>query len=180
MKRLLMITLSATLLAGCFDDLTDIKAYMKKVEVDTPAGIAPIPEVKEFAHVKYAGSTMRSPFAKPKAEAIQDKMAQMQDCLQPQRQRQKEPLEKYALTNLRMKGTMGYDKDPWALVEAASDGSLHRVSIGNFMGLFHGRITAVLDDQVQLLELVPDGTGCWKERETMVNMSESEDAQGDS
>ncbi len=180
MKRLLMITLSATLLGGCFDDLTDIKAYMKKVEVDTPPGIAPIPEVKEFAHVKYAGATMRSPFAKPKAEAIQDKLAQMQDCLQPDRQRQKEPLEKYALTNLRMKGTMGYDKDPWALVEAASDGSLHRVSIGNFMGLFHGRITAVLDDQVQLLELVPDGTGCWKERETMVNMSESENAQGDS
>lgn len=167
------LILFCTALSGCFDDLTDIKAFMQRVDVETPRGIEPIPEVKEFAHVKYDSVGKRSPFARPKAEAIQDKLAQIQDCLQPDRKRVKEPLEKYGLSNLKMKGTMGYQNDPWALVEAAADRSLHRVSIGNYMGLFHGKIVDVMDDKVKLLELIPDGTGCWKERVTVLDMNET-------
>ena len=173
MNKWLLALISCLLLTGCFDDLTDIKEFMQDVERDTPKGIEAIPEVKEFAHVKYESSGKRSPFSKPKAEAIQDKLAQIQDCLQPDRKRVKEPLEKYGLSNLKMKGTMGYQGDPWALIEASADRSLHRVSIGNYMGLFHGRIIKVMPDQVTLQELIPDGTGCWKERTTVLDINDS-------
>ena len=168
-----VILLASFMLSGCFDDVSDIKAFMAEVDRNTPRGIEAMPAVKEFAHIKYTGNQGRSPFAKPKAEAIQDRLAQIQDCLQPDRKRVKEALEKYALTNLKMKGTMGYEGDPWALVEAMTDKSLHRVSVGNYMGLFNGRITSVSNTQVKLVELVPDGTGCWKERETTVDMNEA-------
>jgi type IV pilus assembly protein PilP len=172
-----LVGLSCLLLQGCFDDVSDLKAFMAEVDRNTPRAIAPIIPVKEFAHINYGGIELRDPFAKPKAEAIIDKRAQLLDCLQPDRNRDKEALEKYGLTNLKMKGTMGYNKDPWALIEATSDGSLHRVSVGNYMGLFHGRITQVLHDQVQLVEMVPDGTGCWKERDMTVNMSNANSNQ---
>lgn len=174
LNRLLLPGIACLALTGCFDDLTDIKAFMQKVELETPRGIEAIPEVKEFAHVKYESTGKRSPFSRPKAEAIQDKLAQMQDCLQPDRKRVKEPLEKYGLSNLKMKGTMGYSSDPWALIEASADKSLHRVSVGNYMGLFHGKIIQVMDDSIKLLELIPDGTGCWQERTTVLGINESE------
>ncbi len=174
LSRLLLPGIVALTLTGCFDDMSDIRAFMQQVETETPRGIEPIPEVKEFAHVEYKSAGKRSPFSRPKAEAIVDKLAQMQDCLQPDRKRVKEPLEKYAISNLKMKGTMGYRDDPWALIEASADGSLHRVSVGNYMGLFHGKIVEVSGDVVKLLELIPDGTGCWKERETVLDMNESE------
>jgi len=171
--RLPIVCCLVVSITACFDDVSDIQAFMAQVDRTTPRGIEPIREVKEFAHIKYIADGVRSPFSKPKAEAIQDKLAQMQDCLQPDRNRAKEPLEKYALTNLRMKGTLGYNDDPWALIEAASDGSLHRVSVGNYMGLFRGRITAVSNAQVKLLEMVPDGTGCFKERTSTVQLSDN-------
>ena len=171
MKKLVMAGLSCVLLSGCFDDVSDIKAFMAEVDRNTTRAIEPIRPVKEFAHIHYGGNDLRDPFAKPKAELIEDRRATLLDCLQPDRNREKEALEKYGLTNLKMKGTMGYEKDPWALIEAVSDGSLHRVSVGNYMGLFHGRITQVVHDQVLLVEMVPDGTGCWKERNMTVNMS---------
>lgn len=171
------VIVASIMLGGCFDDVSDIKAFMAEVDRNTPRGIQPMPAVKEFAHIEYTGKQGRSPFAQPKAEAIQDRIAEMQDCLQPDRTRAKESLEKYALANLKMKGTMGYEGDPWALIEAKTDGSLHRVSVGNFIGLFHGRITAVSNTQVKLIELVPDGTGCWKERETIVDINEDVSSQ---
>lgn len=170
--RALLMGCATVMLSGCFDDINDIQAFMAKVDRDTPRGIEPIPAVKEFAHIAYSGGDKRSPFSKPKAEAIQDKLAQLQDCLQPSRQRTKEALEKYSLTNLKMKGTMGYADDTWALIESLSDNSLHRVSVGNYMGLFHGRITKVNGEQVHLIEMVPDGTGCYKERNTVIDMSD--------
>lgn len=175
--RTVLIVCATMMLSGCFDDVSDIQAYMAKVDRDTPRGIEPIPDVKEFAHIAYSGGNQRSPFSKPKAEAIQDKLAQLQDCLQPDRKRSKEALEKYSLTNLKMKGTMGYADDSWALIESLSDNSLHRVSVGNYMGLFHGRITQVSNEQVHLIEMVPDGTGCYKERDTVIDMSDGSDGQ---
>ena len=172
-----VVLFSCLLLSACFDDVNDIQTFMEKVDRETPRGIEPIPDVKEFAHIAYTGGDKRSPFAKPKAEAIQDKLAQLQDCLQPNRKRVKEALEKYSLTNLKMKGTMGYADDVWALVEALSDNSLHRVGVGNYMGLFHGRITKVTDDKVYLIEMVPDGTGCFKQRDTVIEMSDDSDDQ---
>ena len=171
MKRQLTLLLLSVGLSGCFDDVSDIQAYMDNIKASTPASIEPIPAVKEFAHVEYQGADKRSPFLKPKPEAIIDKLSLAKNCLQPDPKRQKEPLEQYALDNLKMKGTMGYAQDPWALIESTIDGALYRVSMGNYIGLFHGKITKVLNDKVELLEMIPDGTGCYKQRTTILDLS---------
>jgi type IV pilus assembly protein PilP len=121
-------------------------------------------------HIPYQSGELRSPFASPIPEAVQENFAQLQDCLSPDPTRQKEPLEKYALDNLKMRGTLGDGRSIWALIEA-SDKSLHRITQNNYLGLFHGQVMNVSPSQIEILELIPDGSGCWKERTTLLQMA---------
>ena len=163
------------LLSGCFDDTTEIKTHMAQVRATTTNYIDPMPEVHPFIHIAYSADDLRSPFVLPKPEAIQQKMQQMAGCLSPNTNRRKQPLEKYALSDLTMRGTLGDASRLWALLEA-SDLSLHRVAVGNYLGLYNGRITQVSAKTVKIMELAPDGAGCWIEREAKLNIVESNES----
>jgi type IV pilus assembly protein PilP len=170
MKRFLL--LNVALLTGCFSDTDDLKAHIANVQANTASTIAPMPEATVFGHFDYSADVLRSPFDVPKPEAIQEKIQQMSGCLSPDPRRRKQPLEKFSLSDLTMRGTLGELGVTWALVEA-SDNTLHRVAVGSYVGLYHGKITAVNQENVKVLELIPDGTGCWVERETVVAMTET-------
>lgn len=170
MKKLIL--LSAVMLTGCFSDTDDLKQHIATVQSGTSNTIEPMPEVRVFDHFDYSADVLRSPFDAPKPEAIQEKIQQMSGCLSPDPRRRKQPLEKYSLSSLVMRGTLGELGVTWALVEA-SDSTLHRVAVGSYVGLNHGKITTVSQDNVKVLELIPDGAGCWVERETVVTMTET-------
>jgi len=167
-----LVLLLSFLLSACFDDPSELKAYMAKVQTETSNEIEPMPAVPQFNHFDYSAQSERSPFVAPKPEAIQEKLQQMTGCLSPDPRRRKQPLEKYSLADLSMRGTLGELGITWALVQA-SDDSLHRVAVGGYMGLYHGRITRVGQDGITLIELIPDGAGCWIERESVVSIVES-------
>ena len=170
MKIVVLITL--ILLSGCFDDTNDLREHIEQVKVTTTSHIAPMPEVHPFNHYDYSANDYRSPFSLPKAEAIQQKIQQMSGCLSPDPRRRKQPLEKFALGDLTMRGTMGDNGILWALMEA-SDFTLHRVSVGSYLGLFDGRIIEVSAGSVKLIELAPDGAGCWEEQEAEIKIAQS-------
>ena len=171
MKKLVLI--SVLVLSGCFDDVTAIKSQMATVKANTKAYIEPMPEVPVFISFHYAAQELRSPFVAPKPEVIQEKMQQMSGCLSPDPRRRKQPLEKFALGDLVMRGILGDANTIWALLEA-SDATLHRVSVGNYVGLYNGRIIEVGNKTVKIIELTPDGAGCWVERETVINLAVSD------
>ena len=171
MKRFSVI-LSTCLLAGCFDDTEDLQNYIDQVQASASSQVEPMPEVPVFDHFEYAAQSKRSPFDAPKPEAIQEKIQQMSGCLSPDPRRRKQPLEKFALSDLTMRGTLGELDITWALVEA-SDQTLHRVAEGSYLGLYNGRITGVEADKIKVVELIPDGAGCWVERETIVAIVEA-------
>lgn len=164
------------LLAGCFDDTSDLNEFITIVQANTTSYIAPMPVISKFSHFFYSAERLRSPFVAPKPEAIQEKMQKVSGCLSPDPQRSKQPLEKYALGDLTMRGTLGQLGVVWALMQA-SDTTLYRVSVGNYLGLYNGRITEVNENNVKVVELIPDGAGCWVERETIIAMVEP-DAEG--
>ena len=168
-----LVLLSVFLLSACFDDLTEINEHIEKVKASTPNKIKTMPVLTDFQHFDYSAFALRSPFVAPKPEAIQEKMQQMSDCLHPDPRRRKQPLEKFALESLDMSGTLGEEGIIWALVEA-SDSTLHRVSVGSYLGLYNGRITNVGQEEIIIVELIPDGAGCWVERETTISMVDSE------
>jgi type IV pilus assembly protein PilP len=172
MKKLVLSMVLVISVSGCFDDTSDLRAYIATVQSNTPNVIKPIPEISKFGHFVYSAQSLRSPFDEPKPEAIQQKIQQISGCLSPDPRRRKQPLEKFSLSNLSMRGTLGEKGGIWALVEA-SDATLHRVAVDSYLGLNNGRITVVNSFNVKVIELVPDGSGCWVERETTIKMVKS-------
>ena len=166
MKKILFLVF---LLSGCFDDTSDLKAYVVQVKANRTVSIDPMPEVPIFDHFDYSAHALRSPFDIPQVERIQEKIQQKKGCLSPDPERIKEPLERFALSDLIMRGTLGKTHELWALIEA-SDKSFHRVGEGAYLGLFNGRISYIGYKNVTVVELVPDGSGCWVKRETVVTM----------
>jgi len=171
MKKLALFFL--VLITGCFDDTKELTTYMEHIKATTTSQIAPMPEVHPFNHFDYSAHDFRSPFMLPEPEVIQQKIQQMSGCLSPDPRRRKQPLEKFAMSELTMRGTMGDNGIIWALVEA-SDLTLHRVSIGSYLGLFNGRISDVNTRSIKVIELTPDGAGCWVERETIMKIAQTE------
>lgn len=169
MKKLILFLTAC--LTGCYDDVSDLDEYINEVKRNAKIRVEPIPAVNEFVHIDYNMVSPRSPFELPTPQVIEESFVAAQNCLAPDPRRRKQPLEKFPLDNLSMKGTLGTNAEVWALVQA-SDGSLHRVTNDNYIGLFHGRITSVSDEKIELIELIPDGAGCWKERLASVMMAD--------
>jgi type IV pilus assembly protein PilP len=171
MKKLALFVLIVGV-SGCFDDKTDLRTHIATVQSNTPNVIEPMPAISKFGHFDYSAQKLRSPFDEPKAEAIQQKIQQMSGCLSPDPRRRKQPLEKFPLSNLSMRGTLGEQGVIWALIEA-SDATLHRVAVGSYLGLNNGHITTISQLNVKIRELIPDGAGCWVERDTTIKMIQS-------
>ncbi len=93
------------------------------------------------------------------------------NAIQPDRNRNREELEAHPLDSLRMVGTIEKDGGTWAII-SASDGTIHRVQEGNYMGQNHGQILSIDEFSVVLREIVPDGLGGWREREASLVLPE--------
>lgn len=169
MKQLFILLVSLALLTGCNDDLSDIQAYMDTVKANARPRVEPLPQTKVFEHIPYEVSDIRSPFVEPTPQAVKERFLQQQNCLHPDPNRRKDLLEGMPLEALKMRGTIGSGERLWGLVES-SDMILHRITINNYMGLFDGKVTQVTPNYIELLELVPDGSGCWVERTTRLQL----------
>lgn len=164
-----LVAISAVTLTGCFDDTSDIQQFMADVKEKTSAKIEPLPPVKAFEHLPYTSSELRSPFGLPSSDDYSQQPVAQPGCIQPDNKREKQPLEQYALDNLKMRGTLGHADQLWALIEA-SDQSLHRISINDRLGLFHGKVIAVQADSIEITEFIPDGSGCTVQRKSKLQL----------
>jgi type IV pilus assembly protein PilP len=70
-----------------------------------------------------------------------------------------------------MVGTIGQGGGLVALV-MVPDKVTYRVRPGDYMGQSDGRVTAVYEDRIELVELVPDGGGGWLERAATVALED--------
>ena len=172
MKKLFIPVLLPVLLAGCAsNDMTDLQQYVDEVKSRPPSGIEPIPEVKQVIGFVYEAKNRRDPFSPPEdqtaaTEAVYD------NGIRPDPNRRKEELEGFALDSLRMVGTLEQEGDTWGLIKT-TDGTIHRVAAGNYMGLNDGKITRISEDKIELIELVPSGAG-FLEKEAAVALGEDE------
>jgi type IV pilus assembly protein PilP len=70
-----------------------------------------------------------------------------------------------------MVGTIGTGPAMVALIKDPS-GLIHQVRVGNHMGQNFGRILAISETGVELVELVPNGTGGWLERQSAIALDD--------
>ena len=89
----------------------------------------------------------------------------------PIQDRSREFLEQFPLDTLRMVGTLQLGDTNYGLVQT-SDGLIHRVVPGNYMGQNDGRIIAITDSDIELIEIVSDGIGGYLERRAAVALAD--------
>jgi type IV pilus assembly protein PilP len=89
----------------------------------------------------------------------------------PDANRRKEVLEAFPLDGLNMVGTIG-SGDLIGLV-LAPDRVTYRVRPGNYLGQNDGRVTAIFEDRIEMVELVPDGAGGWLERQAKIALEDN-------
>ncbi|AQS40481.1 Tfp pilus assembly protein PilP [Shewanella psychrophila] len=163
MMRLLPLGLFILLLTGCVGDRSDLELFVTTTKAQHVAHIPKLKETPKFEHFVYQADLIRSPFVPPSRELTAEIIDTTKDCLQPDLERRKGRLETYPLDNLMMRGTLSETDIIWALVET-NDGSVYRLGIGEYLGLYNGRIAKVTQQMVEIIELIPDGSGCWTER----------------
>ncbi|WP_371193598.1 pilus assembly protein PilP [Glaciecola sp. SC05] len=170
MKHIVMGVSSILLLSACGASIDDLVAYTEQVKANTQVSIEPYPEFKEFESVNYSAVDIRSPFMRAVGESAVAQIETTPNCAQPDRSRSKEKLERFGLDALRMGGVIAINGKRFALIKA-NDGSLHRVTHGNYVGLFHGKVTQISDREVKIQEMLPDGAGCWQSKTATISMS---------
>ena len=162
MKKIIL--LSFFLAVGCSEsNISDLEEYVQET-ADKPRGrIKPLPEFKPYSAFAYSASALRSPFESPVAyEESTERSLDLVDA--PDESRPKHPLERYPLNELYLVGTLA--KDPYnlkALIKTDS-GSVHMLEEGQYIGKNNGLVVKVADSKVDIVEVVPNGSGGWISR----------------
>ncbi|AXQ27287.1 hypothetical protein D0B54_00650 [Solimonas sp. K1W22B-7] len=162
--RLLLLA-AAVSVAGCGKGLSDLEAWVTEVKARKPPPIEPIPQMKQYEAFSYSANGRRDPF-----EAFAPARA-FGPGLRPDLNRNKEPLEEFDLSGLRMVGTVDSKGTVYALIRAP-DAVVHRVTLKNHIGENYGEIVSISEAEVGLVELVPDGFGGWVQRPASLTLTE--------
>jgi len=161
------------LLPGCGNnDFSDLNQYITNVKSAPKGTIQALPEIKVVESFMFNPEGLRDPF-KPLEQPEQDEVAEQSTGggIKPDTSRRKEELEAFPLEALKMVGTVTIKSKLWGLVKA-DDGTIHRVQAGNYMGKNFGKIIRIATDKIELMEIVPDKPGSWREQQTSLALIE--------
>lgn len=170
LSKLLQLTAVLALLAalsGC-DRRESPQQWVAAEKAKKGAPLEPLPVVKTFETFLYTDQDLRDPFGPSSNEQEEN----AQSGPRPDQDRPREPLEAFPLDGLKMSGTLGLGSNVEGLVRDP-DGVVHRVRVGNYLGINYGRITSINEDRIELVELVPNGTGGWMERPAELALGDS-------
>jgi type IV pilus assembly protein PilP len=172
-NKLLFALIFSILLVGCgADGFADLEQYIKEVKAKPKGIIEPLPEIKPIEPFVFKPEGLRDPFkAIGETEEAEETGVAVGDGIKPDTSRRKEELEAFPLDSLRMVGTVVMKANLWGLVKA-SDKTIYRVQVGNYMGKNYGKIIRILTDKIELMEIVPDKPGTWREQQTSLALTE--------
>jgi type IV pilus assembly protein PilP len=167
------VVLSLTILVSACSDpgMADLEKTVREIKAIKNPHVDPMPEYISFTPYFYEPSG-RDPFIpfvdakKPKTVDFEDtgKSPEEQDCPNsPNPNRIRVGLEDMPLDALKMVGLLKMDGIKWALVVSKNDGTIFRVKQNDYIGDNYGQIINISEDEMEILELHPDGKGCWKQ-----------------
>jgi type IV pilus assembly protein PilP len=143
----------------------NLEKWVAEVKNRPAPPLEPLPVMQQFETFEYAAQNLRDPFS----NAFSDESGGSGP--RPDPNRPKQTLEQFPLDSLKMVGTIGKGPALVALV-TAPDKVTYRVHPGVYLGQNDGRVTAVSENRIDLVELVPDGAGGWLERPATVVLDE--------
>jgi type IV pilus assembly protein PilP len=167
-RRLPVLLLVATGLSACGSNMDDLDQYINQIKARPGGRIEPLPEITPYEVFTYVADAegLRSPFV---PDSPQTSAGAGAGSTRPDPTRSREFLEQFSLDTLRMVGTLELGGTNFGLVQT-SDGLVHRVVPGNYMGQNDGRIVTVNDSEIELVEIISDGIGGYLEREAAIGL----------
>lgn len=171
-KLTLTICFPLLLSACASDDYADIKLFMDEVKARPTGQIEPIPIYPPYKSFTYSVMAERAPFEKPMDITMLPVYSEHEGSIViPDENRTREFLESFNVESLSLVGHIKKTGVMFALVND-SDGSVHPVTTGNYMGRNHGRIIDVSETGISLVEIVSNGGGSWVERPRTISLQE--------
>lgn len=159
----LLTAMSVLVLTACGgSSYPDLDKYMADIKAKPAGHIPPIPAFTAYKSFVYGAAGLRSPF-QPPVEVKEITRLQRLTKVRPDPNRTKEFLEQFTFDSLGMVGTVQMGGTLWGLV-SDSEGSVHRVKVGNYIGKNHGRIVELTESYVAAIEIVANGPDEWVER----------------
>ncbi|WP_415902638.1 pilus assembly protein PilP [Neptuniibacter sp. QD29_5] len=178
--RLFFCSFVAFLMVGCvdwIDDTSDLQKYVAEMNKIKGGNIEPLPEFKPYNSFVYEGASLREPFRAIELATENESVPEdgLFGELKPDLEREKSYLESFALDDLSMVGTINQREGDrlWALVED-QNAEIHRVTVGDYMGLDHGEITSLDELQINIIEIIKNGRGGWMKRTRSLALNEPE------
>ncbi|GBF31687.1 hypothetical protein MnTg04_01652 [bacterium MnTg04] len=166
---MLAVIAAAGLLSGCTGGTADLEAFIEKT-LDKPGGrIKPLPQIKPYDTFTYEADDARSPFM-PDVPVVLVRNASG-SAISPIVSRSKEFLEQFPLDSMNMVGTLELGGTMHGLLQT-SNGLVHRVVVGAYIGQNDGQIKSITDVEIKLLEIISDGLGGYIERPAAVALSD--------
>ena len=162
----LLLCLSVTLTA-CNKNTDDLNEFIEATKAKHVGSVKPIPQFKPYESFVYSATELRDPFT-PNEEIDEDDDAG-KSSLRPDSIRPKQALEAFPLDTLSMVGTLEQLEQVWALIKDPKN-TVHRVQVGEYMGQSEGKITAISESDINLIEIVTDGLGGYIEREASITI----------
>lgn len=168
--RLLSFPLIASIvvcvaLTACAGGNSDLNKWTAEVKARPAPSLDPLPVMQQFETFEYAAQNLRDPFS-------EEFNGVNSSGPRPDPGRRKQTLEQFPLDSLDMVGTLGRGAGIVGLV-LAPDKVTYRVNPGVYMGQSDGRVTAVYEDRIEMIELVPDGAGGWLERPATIALEDN-------
>ena len=155
-------------LSACGGGSDDLDAYVNEIKKRKGGVIEPLPEVTPYEIFNYVADKqgIRSPFRPDTPQTVGGNTGP-----RPDDERSREYLETFPLDALAMVGTLYMDEQIFGLVRT-TDGLIHRVVPGNYLGQNDGRITQISESEIDLVEIISDGIGGYIERDAAVGLSD--------
>jgi len=164
------------LLTACSHDsgFADLDRFMEETRAKPRGHVEPLPEFKAYEAFTYSAADQRAPFEPPVEVQISMDEQEPENIVEPDLDRPREALENFDLKDLRMVGTLQRASGGLFALIRDSSGGIHRVRTGNYMGQNFGRIVSVSETRVDLIEIVPNGSGGWVERPRSLSLDEEQ------
>ena len=140
----LILVSALAALAACGTDNDDLDQYINEIKSRPGGRIEPLPEIATSGKDGGIG---------------------------PDPDRSREFLEGFPLDTLSMVGTLYIGETMFGLVQT-SDGLIHRVVPGNYLGQNDGRISNITESEIELIEIISDGIGGYIERDAAISLSD--------
>jgi len=172
-RRWLILAGALVALSGCGNEQDPVSDLRQMVEKPPPtpdeSELPELPQGVEPTEVRFR-SLERSPFATiPALQKAQEPEPEYTGPT-PDESREPGPLERYALGQLEIVGTVKRPRQGWRAYVSTPDGVMHTVSPGDYMGKKYGRIQEIGPNGIVLRELVPRGEGRWEKRKRTVEV----------